>query len=134
MIGLTVLVIGWICLNLLAARVGSRPIDPPPFAGLAGAISVLNLYLVMLILASQRREDQLAERRDQLTLELAILGEQKTAKVIALLEEFRRDNPRTPDRVDPEATAMAQPADPSSLIAAIEETHAEAENRDDRAR
>ena len=88
----------------------------------------------MLILASQRREDQLAERRDQLTLELAILGEQKTAKVIALLEEFRRDNPRTPDRVDPEATAMAQPADPSYLIAAIEETHAEAENRDDRAR
>ena len=87
----------------------------------------MSLYIVVLILATQRREYQLAQLREQLTLELAILSEQKTAKVIQLLEESRRDNPLIRDRVDQEAEAMAQPADPQSVLDAIKETHAEAE-------
>jgi uncharacterized membrane protein len=67
--------------------------------------------MVVLILATQRREYQLAQLREQLTLKLAILGEQKTAKVIQLLEESRRDNPLIRNRVDQVAEAMAQPAD-----------------------
>jgi uncharacterized membrane protein len=59
-------------------------------------------------------------------LELTILSEQKTAKVIQLLEEFRRDNPLIHDRVDQEADVMAQPADPQSVLDAIKETRAEA--------
>jgi uncharacterized membrane protein len=53
--------------------------------------------------ARSRREYQLAQLREQLTLELAILSEQKTAKVIQLLEESRRDNPHIRNRVDQEA-------------------------------
>ena len=64
-----------------------------------------------MILATQRREYQLAQLREQLTLELAILSEQETAKVIQLLKESRRDNPLIRDRVDQEAEAIAQPAD-----------------------
>jgi uncharacterized membrane protein len=114
----------WISLNLLAAALGYRPIDPPPFSWLGGAVSLVSLYMVILILATQQREYQL---REQLTLELAILSEQKTAKVIQLLEESRRDNPLIRNRVDQEADAMAQPADPKSVLDAIKETHAEAE-------
>jgi uncharacterized membrane protein len=124
---LTIIAAGWISLNLLAAAVSDRPIDPPPFSGLEVAVSLVSLYIVVLILATQRREYQLAQLREQLTLELAILSEQKTAKVIQLLEESRRDNPLIRDRVDQEAEAMAQPADPQSVLEAIKETHAEAE-------
>ena len=124
---LTVVGAGWISLNLLAAALGYRPIDPPPFSGLGLAVSLVSLYLVVLILATQRREYQLAQLREQLTLELAILSEQKTAKVIQLLEESRRDNPLIRNRIDQEADAMAQPADPQSVLNAIKETHAEAE-------
>jgi uncharacterized membrane protein len=60
-------------------------------------------------------------------LELAILSEQKTAKVIQLLEESRRDNPLILNRVDQEAEAMAQPADPQSVLDTIKEIHNEAE-------
>jgi len=120
---ITVIVVSWISLNLLAATLGARPIDPPPFAWLGGAVSLISLYMVVLILATQRREDQLAQRRELLILELAILAEQKTAKVIQLLEESRRDNPLIRNRVDPEAEAMAQPADPKSVLDAITETH-----------
>ncbi|MFZ3324820.1 MAG: hypothetical protein WA231_02530 [Methylocella sp.] len=85
-----------------------------------------SLYTVVLILATQRREYQLAQLREQLTLE-PILSEQETAKVIQLLEESRRDNPLIRDRVDQEAEAIAQPADPQSVLDAIKETHAAAE-------
>jgi uncharacterized membrane protein len=83
---LTVIVVGWIGLNTLAAALGHRPVDPPPFSWLAGAVSLVSLYMVVLVLATQRREDQLARQRDLLILELAILSEQKTAKMIQLLE------------------------------------------------
>ena len=72
-------------------------------------------------------EDQLAQLHEQLNLELANLSEQKTAKVIQLLEESRRDNPLIPNRLDQEAEVMAQPANPQSVLEAIKETDAEAE-------
>jgi hypothetical protein len=40
--------------------------------------------------------DRLAQIRDQLTLDFALVNEQKTAKVVALSEELRRDHPRLP--------------------------------------
>jgi len=118
---ITVILMGWISMNLLAAALGVRPIDPPPFSWLGGAVSLVSLYMVVLILAAQRREDQLAQRRELLILDLAILSEQK--KVIQLLEESRRDNPLIRNRVDPEAEAMAQAADQKSVLDAIKETH-----------
>jgi uncharacterized membrane protein len=80
--------------------------------------------VVVMILATQRREDQLAQHREMLILELTLLTEQKTAKVIQLLEEYRQDNPLVGHRVDPAAEAMAQPVDPKSAIDVIKETDA----------
>jgi len=124
---LTVSVAAWISLNVLVAALGYRPIDPAPFPWLGGAVTLVSLYMVVLILATQRREDLLAQHRELLLLELAILSEQKTAKVIQLLEETRRDNPLIHNRVDQEAEAMAQPADPQSVLAAIKENTATTE-------
>jgi uncharacterized membrane protein len=70
--------------------------------------------MTVLILSTQRRDDELASYREQLTLELAILGEQKSAKVIELLEELRRDDPTIRNRIDHDAAAMSAPADPNS--------------------
>lgn len=123
---LTIVVVGWVGLNGFAVSLGYRPLDPPPFPWLAGAASLASLYLVVLILTTQRRGDRLTLRREQLNLELAILSEQKTAKVVALLEELRRDSPAVRDRVDKQADVMARPADPQSVIDAIKETRSEA--------
>jgi hypothetical protein len=51
------------------------------------------------------------------------LSEQKTAKVIQPIEEARLDNPLSRNRVDPEAEAMAQPADPKSMLDVIKATY-----------
>jgi len=124
---LSAAVLGWIGANLMAPAFGYRPVDPPPFSWLTGAVSLCSLYLVVLVLATQRREERLAQLREQVTLELVVLCEQKLAKVIQLLEESRQDNPLMRDRVDSEANAMAAPADAQSMIKLIKETHAEAE-------
>lgn len=125
-VSLTLFVVAWIGANSLALAIGYRPFDRPPFPWLADGASLASLYLVVLILTTQRRDDQLTRRRELLNLELAILSEQKTTKVIALLEELRRDSPLVPDRVDEHADIMARPADPQSVNDAIKETRSEA--------
>jgi len=85
---------------------------------LIGTLSAL--FIALLILVTQRREDILAERRDQLTLELAVLADRKVAKLIALIEELRRDAPDVADRHDAESAEMAQPTDPREVLEAID--------------
>ena len=120
--GLTVVLVLWIGGNLLAGRLHLPVLDAPPFNGLQSAAGVLALYITVFILTTQRRENELSELREQLNLELVITSEQKIAKVIQLLEELRRDTPQVVDRDDPEATAMAQPANPEVMLEAIRET------------
>jgi uncharacterized membrane protein len=120
--GLTIFVVLWIGSNLLAGPYGRAALDPPPFNWLQGLLGLLALYVAVLILTTQRRDDQLASLREQLTLELAILGEQKCAKIIALLEEMRRDSPTLKNRADPEAAAMSVAADPETVLDAIRDS------------
>jgi uncharacterized membrane protein len=108
----------------VAWKVGGR-VDQPIFAWLEFAATVGALIIAMLVLVTQHREDELAERRAQLTLELALLADRRSAKIIALIEEFRRDIPNVADRLDPESAAMATPADPQTVAAAIESGLAE---------
>ena len=116
---LTILVVGWISLNLSAGWFGYRPVDAPPFAGLEVFCSLGSLFMVVFVLITQRHEQQFAGRQALLALEMALLNEQKAAKIIALLEEFRRDSP-IPDRADASADAMAVPANPRAVLHAID--------------
>lgn len=123
LISLTMAIISWIGINLALDLAGGHPFDPPPFPWLQGMASLASAYLGALILTTQSHEDGLTRHRDQLTLELAILAERKSAKIIQLLEELRRDTPVILDRVDEAADAMATPADPGAVLNAIEEVH-----------
>ena len=116
---LTVVVVFWMVLNFAMIAAGRKPFDEPPFFWMQGLVASTALYMTALILTTQRREDELMNHREQLTLELAILSEQKSAKIIALLEEQRRDNPNLKNRHDEEAVALSTPADPNSVLDAI---------------
>lgn len=117
----TIVVVCWMASNSILMVLGRQPWDQPPFFWMQGVVGLAALYMTLLILATQRREDQLASHREQLTLELGILSEQKSAKMIALLEELRRDQPNVPDRIDREAIAMSEPADPQAVLDAIKD-------------
>ncbi|WP_411288638.1 DUF1003 domain-containing protein [Phenylobacterium sp.] len=111
----------WIGLNLALPALGRPPLDPAPFFWLQGAVAFTALMMTILILTTQRREDQLIELREQLILELAILADQKAAKTIELLESLRRDLPSVRDRTDATADLMSAPADPSLVAEALKE-------------
>jgi uncharacterized membrane protein len=104
--------------GLALARGGG--VAEPAFAWLELAATLMALFAAILILVTQRREDALAERRAQLTLELALLSDRRSAKIIALLEELRRDAPGLADRIDRESDAMQQPADPKAVMDALD--------------
>ncbi len=118
---LAALIVAWVLANLAAAGLGLRPADPPPFSWLQGAASTGALIMATLILTTQRREDQLANHRAQLILELTVVNDQKASKIIELLEEYRRDNPAVSDRVDDTAAAMSTPSDTGAVLGAIKE-------------
>ena len=122
----TIAIVGWLVLNITLMASGRGAPDPFPFPLLSAAVSAVALYLAAMILIAQRHDDALATRRDQLTLELAILGEQKSAKIIALLEEFRRNDPNQGDHRDEIAEALAKPADPQAVLEAIKAAHGDA--------
>ncbi len=111
-----VLIIVWMSGNYLARRLGVTALEEFPFPDLAFVATIAALLIALLILTTQRHQDQLAERRAQLTLQVAILSERKVAKIIALLEEQRRENPMLASRIDEEAQAMAQPTDPQESL------------------
>jgi len=115
----------WVGMNLLLRHVGYVTIDRPPFPWLNNALAVSGLVVLILILSTQRRADQLADVREQITLELASLTERKVAKVIDLIEELRRDSPHLTDRVDHEAREMAERKHPGEMLGVIKETHEE---------
>ena len=122
-VAVSCVVVLWIALNVGLMVLKMPPIDAPPFGWLQGAVALGALYMTALILTTQRREDQLPSHREQLTLELGILSEQKAAKIIQLLEELRRDNPLIANRIDHEAEALSMPADPQAVLDAIKDTH-----------
>jgi uncharacterized membrane protein len=112
----------WIAWNWLAKRNGGYVIDPPPFFWLQGSIALYAALISTFVLATQNREKRHAEQRAYLELQINLLAEQKTAKVIALLEELRRDMPTVRDRVDHQAEAMKMPVDTAAVMNVLEET------------
>lgn len=119
---IALLIVLWIGTNMVLHRLHFVPFDPPPFQYLQGAVSAAALFMTVLILTSQRHENRLAERRAQLSLQLAMVSEQKIAKLIELVEHQRLDNPQIANRIDQEAAEMAKPADHDAILEAIQET------------
>ena len=111
-----ILVVIWIGGNLALHSIAW---DPPPFSYLGLIFSTLAFLVTVLILATQRRADSLADHREQLILQLAFVSEQKTAKIIGLLEELRRDSPQVRDRVDHVAEQMTEIVDPKAVSNAL---------------
>jgi len=79
------------------------------------------LITTTVVLITQNREAKLEKHRLELELQVNLLTEQKTTKVIRLLEELRRDLPMVKNRHDPESAALQKPTNPEEVLAALEE-------------
>jgi uncharacterized membrane protein len=91
---LTIALLLWVTGNLISKWTGHHPWDPIPFSWLQTVATVGALYAAGLILVTQRHADELAARREDLILHLTMLSDEKSARIIQLLEEMRRGDPR----------------------------------------
>ncbi len=112
----------WVVANLVAPSLGMRAFDPPPFSWLQGVVGLAALVVATMVLTTQNRQTRHAEQRAHLDLLVNLLAEQKVAKLVALLEELRRDLPTVRDRVDPVADIMQEAVDPNAVLTALEQT------------
>lgn len=108
----------WICSSFFD---NALPVNLPQFSWSEHGLDAAALLISTGVLVRQTRQENLAEQRSQLMLQLNLLSEQKIAKIIALLEEFRSDLPDVKKRLDPEAEVMQEAADPIAVLEALEE-------------
>ena len=122
--GIVLLVTLWVLLNVLSPLWAVAPFDPAPYFWLQGLVGLGALLTTTIVLITQTRQGKLAEQRAQLDLQVSLLAEQKIAKLIALIEELRRDLPDVKNRHDAEAAAMEQSSDPHAILDALETVQA----------
>jgi uncharacterized membrane protein len=116
---------GWILINLLGIHIISIGLDRGPFPWLQCILGLNAFFITVVVLSTQHQQGKLDEHWRHLDLEVNLLMEHKVSKVIALLEELRHDLPNVPDRVDPQAEAMAESIDPQTVFHALSETFEE---------
>ena len=112
-------VVLWILVNLLLPAFHFKAFDEFPFFTLQGLTALSALMTSLVVLIGQNREAILEGQRAHLDLQLNLLAEQKITKLIALLEELRRDLPNVNNRHDQVAEGMQQHADPEAILGAL---------------
>ncbi|AFY34489.1 DUF1003 domain-containing protein [Calothrix sp. PCC 7507] len=101
------------------------PFNLPLFSWSDQGLDAAALVISTAVLVRQTRQENFAEQRAQLMLQLNLLSEQKIAKIIALLEELRTDLPNVINRHDFEAELMQEAADPIAVLEALQKNLAE---------
>ena len=114
-------VVLWIGSNLLVLHATGTTFDPPPFAWLQGIVSLSALLAAILILTTANRVAQIDTQRDKLNLQLNLLNERRSGKVIRMLDEMRSDLPDLPTHQDPEVQQLSEPTNAHEVARAINE-------------
>jgi len=116
--GLIVLIVLWLSARAVLLHAGIR--FDPELVGLETFGTLAALLMTVLILATGNRQNELSERRAQLTLHMVLVVEQKLSKAIELIERRREDAGERPDL---QAAAMTKPTDMKYAIGALDEAH-----------
>lgn len=114
-------VVFWILANVALRQFGMAEFDPQPYFWLQGVIGLGALLTATVVLSKQNRLTKLEEQRAHLDLKVMLLTEQKTAKLINLLEELRRDLPNVRNREDHEAAELQQSMNPELVRGTLNE-------------
>jgi uncharacterized membrane protein len=118
--GSIVFILCWIAVNITATDLHFKTFDPAPFSMLQGIVSFNAFVISTTVLIRQNRMSRLADHHAHLDLQVNLLTEEKTSKIIELLAELRRDLPNVQSHVDDEAQELAKPADAKAVLEAIE--------------
>ncbi|TFZ07696.1 DUF1003 domain-containing protein [Ramlibacter humi] len=115
----------WIAWNSIP---GLHHFDPYPFTFLILCVSLEAIFLSSFILIAQNYEMRVAERRNQLDLQINLLAEQENTKILQLLERIAC-KVGVIEEADDEIAALEQATRPETLARQIDRSYAEANRR-----
>lgn len=108
---------GWILWN--TGTLGLEPFDPVPFPALGTLAAVEAIFLTTIVLIGQNRLARITDQRADLNLQITLLAEHETTKLLALVDEIAKTIgvPRPDvDAVD----ALKQEVEPRHLLGKLE--------------
>jgi uncharacterized membrane protein len=76
----------WIALN--RGLFGFRPFDPFPFGLLTLIVSLEAIFLSTFVLLSQNRQARVADRREEIDLQVNVISEQEITEVLRILDRI----------------------------------------------
>jgi uncharacterized membrane protein len=106
----------WVGVNLGAVP-GLTPFDPFPFGILTLIVSAEGVFFALFILISQNRMTRQADHRAHLNLQISMLAERETTRMLAILTPLARHF-HLPE--DAEAEELARTTDVPTLAREIE--------------
>ena len=109
----------WIALNCGAVK-GLRPFDPFPFQFLTFVVSLEAIFLSLFILMSQNRSSSQADARAHLDLQINLLSEQESTKMLQMLRSLCQHH-ELAEASDPEVEELEQSSEPEELLRELKE-------------
>ena len=104
---------------------GMHAFDHPEYPWLQLAIAVASLLMTALILISSNRQGDMDQRRAEVTLQFALVIEQKVSKLIEMLDAQNPDTEKNESDVD-HVQEMAVPTDVRDAVEQLETAQADA--------
>ena len=116
----------WVLLNVGLLRIPYiSGFDPFPFGLLTMIVSLEAIFLSTFVLISQNRLSRASAQRAELDLQVNLLAEQKTTKVLEMLDQITRQlsesSKRFDFKTDPELEALKNSPTPKDVLKVMEE-------------
>jgi uncharacterized membrane protein len=111
--------LSWILLNA-GILPFIRPFDPYPYQFLTFIVSLEAIFLSLFILMSQNRSGRQADARSHLDLQINLLAEQESTKMLQMLQSLCQHH-RLPVANDPEVETLKRPTEPAALLKELKE-------------
>ncbi len=106
-------------LNLIPGIITGKPFDPFPFPALYTAVSLESIFLSLFILMSENRSSRRADERAHLDLQINLLAEDETTKLLKLVRALCAFH-NLPEANDPEVKEMLKRTEPAVLAQELE--------------
>ena len=114
--------VGWFAI-WIAANLGVVKFDPS-FAGLTMIVSLEAIFLSVFVLVSQNRQSEMADRRAELDLQINLLDEHETTRILTLVTALAQK--AGIDCADTELEELKNDVEPEHVLEHIENSQKKA--------
>lgn len=110
----------WVLLN--SGRLGVTAFDPFPYGLLTMVVSLEAIFLSALVMITQNRQSEEAERRADLDLQVGLLAEHELTRVLKMLDAIQKKLGVEPG-IDNELEDLEMETMPEDVLAELDRIH-----------